>query len=222
MLDRAEVGDVKRIKTSRTKPKSHNSALSTKIELRRWLVEKLGGSPMILDCFCAEGMLWERAYDKTPRYLGLDIRQFNDERRTIVCDSRRYLRHSATQLERFDLFDLDAFGTPMEHLGIICNRLRLAPGKQVGFALTDCTAFTARMSGLPAAMLAYIGMARHKPSHVQDDYRNDIAGAVVAKAMKMAKLDVLEVRRARNERSTGGGQPSGGGAWYTAILAKAS
>ena len=203
---------VKRI--SRAPKKTHNTALSAKVELRQWLVAELGGTPMVLDCFCAAGMLWERAYLKTPRYLGLDIRRFDDERATIICDSRRYLRHVDVKLESFDLFDLDAFVSPMEHLAIICSRLRLKPGRRVGFVLTDGTGFNARMNGTPKGLLKFVGMSAHKQSAVQSDLRDDIAARAVAKAFGIAGLRSVEAKRAQVGEA-------GAAMRYTAILAEA-
>lgn len=213
---------MKRIKKTKKHKLSHNSALSTKVGLRRWLVERLvdslGRPPRVLDCFAAGGMLWERAYDKTPHYLGIDLQQFDDARRMIVCDSRRFLRHADAKLEQFDLFDLDAYGSPMEHLALICHRLRVEKGRQVGFALTDGLHFASKMSGLPVGMLKYIGMARHKPSRVQNDYRDDIADAFVAKAVESAGLRIVEAKLAKNDGHSGGGMSAGGGMRYSVLL----
>ncbi|NUQ75107.1 MAG: hypothetical protein HUU21_16275 [Polyangiaceae bacterium] len=178
----------------------HNTALTAKVELRRWLVSELrarnGRDPMILDCFCAAGMLWDRAYDRTPNYLGLDIRQSDDTRRTIVTDCRRYLRHADVKLEAFDLFDLDAFGSPLEPFAIICNRLRLEPGKVVGFCLTDGTGYASRMSNLPTGLLEYVGAKRHKSSLVQSNYRDQILAMAIDKGIRVAGLTELGRRRA--------------------------
>ena len=193
----------------------HNSALTAKVEIRRWLVEQLGGSPRVLDCFCAGGMLWERAYSKTERYLGLDLRQFDDARRTIVCDSRRFLRHADARLEYFDLFDLDAFGSPLEHLAIICSRIRPKRGSRVGFVLTDGTEFNSKMNGTNIGLLDYVGVARHKKSRVQMHYRNQIFGMAVAKALKTAGLREVEARVAEKDQVS-----AEAGMRYIAILAE--
>jgi hypothetical protein len=211
---------VKRVKHLRKKPAFHNTALSAKVGLRRWLVEQLGGHPRILDCFCAAGMLWERAYDKTSNYVGLDLRQFNDERRTIVCDSLRYIRHADANLDQFDLFDLDAYGSPMQHFAAICHRIRPKPGRRIGFVITDGTDFNARMSGMAPPMLRYIGMARHKPSSVQQDYRHDILGAIMDKALKTAGLKRIEARVSENTANNGFATEPGGRMLYSAILAE--
>lgn len=179
----------------------HSSALSAKVELRRWLVEQLGGKPRVLDCFCAKGTLWERAYESTPRYLGLDLRQFDDVRRTIVCDSRRFLRHVDVRLEDFDLFDLDAFGSPLEHLAIICNRIRVERGRRVGFCLTDGTGMPVAMNSTSRGLLAYVGIAVHRRARVQLDYRHEIFGMALRKALETAGLRQIAARRA--ERASG-------------------
>lgn len=141
--------------------KVHNSAPKAKAEIRRWLVEQLGGSPRILDCFAGPGGMWRLAYGETDRYLGLDRETAADDpRRLIRCDSRRYLRHRAADLSAFDIFDLDAYSSPYEHLALICSRIR--PTRRVGFVLTDGLGFNAAMNSLDGALLAYVGLERHR------------------------------------------------------------
>jgi hypothetical protein len=147
---------VKRFRVTRRPkhaPAIHNSSAAAKAKLREWLVEQLGGKPRILDCFAGPGRMWATAYKSTPLYLGIErhARAADDKRRLIFCDSRRYLRHRETKLEDFDLFDLDAFGTPYEHLALICHRLALAPGRRVGFCLTDGLGFNAAMNSMAGA-----------------------------------------------------------------------
>lgn len=182
---------------------SHNSALSAKVEMRRWLVgeltQHLGRPPRILDCFCAGGMLWQKAYDCTPHYLGLDVRLFDDARQTIVTDSRRYLRHADVKLEAFDLFDLDAFGSPLEHLAIIAARLRLEVGRRIGICLTDGTGFNSKMNGTSKGLLTYVGVRPHKGTKVQAHERDVIFRMAVGKALATAGLAMVDTRRAAKE-----------------------
>jgi hypothetical protein len=196
---------------ARKKESSHNSALSAKVAMRRWLAEQLGGKPMVLDCFCAGGMLWDKAYGRTERYVGLDVRQFDDDRRTIVTDSRRFLRHQDVRLEDYEIIDLDAFGSPLEHLAIICDRIRLEPGRKLGICLTDGTGFNSRMNGTPRGLLHYVGMNVHRGTRVQGDYRTDIFNAAVNKALRHAKLRVLDSRSASKGKA-------GAGMVYVALL----
>lgn len=155
-------------------------------------------------------MLWERAYDKTKNYLGLDKRQFDDERRTIVCDSARFLRHQDVRLAQWDLFDLDAFGSPLEHLAILGHRLRVEPGRRVGICLTDGTGFNSKMNGTPHGLLRYVGLNPHKGTRVQADYREEVFGLAVTKAIRTARLTVIQ---GKESKKTGGSEMR-----YTALL----
>lgn len=179
---------------------AENRCVSTKAELRRWLVKELGGAPRILDCFCARGEMWREAYDRPgpDRYLGLDRERFDDERATIVCDSRRFLRHVDANLERFDLFDLDAFGEPLEHLAIICDRLHVAPGRRLGFALTNGTGFAASMNSSSPGLLRFVGMtSRLRGGTAQAQLRDEIISRAVQKCMRMAGLRIVAAREAQ-------------------------
>lgn len=198
-------------------PKAHeSSAAGAKIELRRWLVEQLGGKPRVLDCFCAGGEMWRKAYRETKRYLGLDKRQHDDARATIVCDSRRYLRHADAKLDGWDIFDLDAFGSPLEHLAIICSRILVEPGRRLGFVLTDGTGFNAAMNPTNRGLLAFVGVARHDKASVQHDYQGEIFEMGVRKALSLARLRIIEAKRAEHR-----GGPKAQGACrvqYVALL----
>lgn len=192
-----------------------NSSASTKVELRRWLVEQLGGAPRVLDCFCAAGEMWRRAYGEPgpDRYLGLDRERYDDARATIICDSRRFLRHVDVELGAYDLFDLDAFGTPLEHLALVCARLRPAAGRRVGFALTDGTLFNAKMNSVSSGLLEFLGMQRHRGGKVQLMHREAMHSTAVRRCLEMAGLRLLEAREAKKE--------AGAGMRYQALLCAA-
>lgn len=193
----------RRVVFHKRKEAKTNTSAGVKVELRRWLVEELGGEPRILDCFAAAGVMWRKAYDSTSRYLGLDLKPFDDSRRLIQCDSRRYLRHAETDLSKFDLFDLDAFGSPLEHLALVCHRLTVPKGKRVGFALTDGTAFNTKMNAVNRGLLDYAGIVLHRHSGVQYDYRDHIFQMVVDKALKIAGLRVVAAREAKKASGAG-------------------
>lgn len=183
--------------------KHHNTALASKVAIRRWLMDKLGGSPRVLDCFCAGGVLWERAYGRTGKYLGLDLQPADDARATIACDSRRYLRHVDAPLVEFDLFDLDAYGSPLEHLVLLCLRLRelLPAGRRVGVVLTDGAKLAAYKNQTPRGLLAFLGLAIHKGARVQMKYRDDILRMGVQKALELGGLRQVESRVVESEKT---------------------
>ncbi|MGN6107747.1 MAG: hypothetical protein ACTHU0_21740 [Kofleriaceae bacterium] len=187
----------------RTRESHTNTALSTKVDLRHWLLEQLAArgvaAPRILDCFCAGGQMWARAYGRPAqdRYLGIDLDLYRDERRTIVADSARFLRDVEFRAGEWDVYDLDAFGTPFEHLAVLGRRLgeaEIDPGRAFGFVLTDGTGFASRMSNMSRGLLRYVGVAQHACTSFQQDNRIAIEQMAIRRAMTEAGLDVVEHR----------------------------
>lgn len=149
--------------------------------------------PNILDVFCGHGRVWKEAYNKTPLYVGLDKKQFNDERKTIVCDNIRYLRHKHASLDDFDLFDLDAYGSPFEHLAVISSRLKWERTSIVGIAITDGGGFNAKMNQTNRGLLNYLGLSEHKHGRFQWENREDIIKMAILKSAEIARAEVTDI-----------------------------
>lgn len=160
----------KRVISRRPNSKKDNSAHSVKRKLRERLVDALGvESPAVLDVFAGSGQMWRSAYGSTPHYLGLDQKQYDDERHTIVCDNSRFLRLAGFNLSRFDIFDIDAYGSPYYCLAIICRRFRWGNKRRIGIVLTDGDmGAQAARRGVPPKMLAYLGMDRFQRTNPDD------------------------------------------------------
>lgn len=155
--------------------------------------------------------MWSCAYGGTPNYLGLDRTAYTDERRTIVCDNTRFLRLRNLDLDQFDVFDLDAFGSPAYCLAIICRRLRWTRVNQVGILLTDGTGFNAKMNSVSSALLAYLGLSRHRGASVLYDCREDILQMLIRNACAEAGAEPLEVSRVTK-------QNRGNEMWYVGYV----
>lgn len=141
---------------------------SAKVELRQWLLSQIP-NVSILDCFCGEGAMWELAYGSPiENYLGLDTTQYDDDRMTIVCDNRRYLRHVQVDLSQYNLFDLDAPGSAAEQLAIICDRIKSTPVECVGFAITQ-SILPAKLNRIPSDVLNRAEFSKHYGTSVQGD-----------------------------------------------------
>lgn len=194
----AKVRKAKLKKRGGGEPKT-NSALTAKVELRQSVLERLGvDSPRVLDCFCAGGEMWRAAYGGTDNYLGLDKNQFDDERRTVVCDNTRFLRHYSLDLDQFDVFDLDAFGSPAYPLAIICQRLRWSRVDKVAVFLTDDN----KRGALPSGLLNYLGLERGGGGAQYDV--DDVLSMLISASCAAAGAEPLGVIRAMN-KSKGAG-----------------
>lgn len=181
---------------STKRAQSFSSSRGAKSDMRRRLISQLGADrPRILDLFCGPGGMWKHAYGSTRDYLGLDMTQYDDSRPTIVCDNSRFLRLAGLDLDQFDIFDLDAYGSPSYQLAIICSRLRWTRTNRVGIVLTDGSGFNAAMNSTNSGLLEYLGMSRHKGSRVSYDNRESVLAATIQKAAAHAGAVVEHLRK---------------------------
>lgn len=181
-------------------PKVDNSAPAAKIALRAWLVDQIQPA-RVLDCFAGTGQMWRGAYQRTEFYLGLDRKVApTDARRLIACDSLRYLRDRDVDIARFNLFDLDAYGSPYQHLAIICSRLRAKSA--VGFVLTSGLGFNAAMNSMETKLLEYVGLEAHRVGRTQHMLREEIESRAIQRALGEAGLKIVEARRAEARKSS--------------------
>jgi hypothetical protein len=145
--------------SSLTSAKKHNaaSALSAKVELRRNILDAIGAERAhVFDAYSGPGAMHAAVWSKAATYVGCDEEWFRDERRVFVADNQLVLR--TLDLKAFNVFDLDAYGSPWEVATIVAARRGLTPGEQVGIALTDGTDLRLKMSGVPHAFARLVGM----------------------------------------------------------------
>src|SRR5690242_9791645 len=101
------------------------SARSAKIEIRQRVLDAIGAeTAAVFDAYGGAGELYRAVWSKAARYVGCDQNWFRDERTMFVADNRRVMR--AIDLGQFNVFDLDAFGSPYEQLTILAARRAVA------------------------------------------------------------------------------------------------
>ena len=169
-----------------------NSSVSAKIEFRKALMSKIGiEDPWILDCFCGSGVMHKEAYSSTNNYLGLDLKYYSDDRRTIVCDNKRMLRQ--IDLEGYDIFDLDAYGTPMPAFTIICDRFRWTLKDKIAFVMTDGSGLNAKYNNLSQELFNYIQISRHLKTRFQHEEMDTILFMSILKGVETLKGKIRDL-----------------------------
>lgn len=136
-----------------------NTSLATKVELRRSLLTEVSGPLRILDCFAGQGAMWQHLYRTLPgaEYLGLEKRSVpTTERCVMKIDNIIFL--GTDDLSRWNVFDLDAFGSPWEQWALLSQRRRIAKGERIAVFFTDGTEFTTRMGNPPTALRELVGI----------------------------------------------------------------
>ena len=113
----------------------HNASPATKIELRRRLIEALGGpaSCRVLETHSGPGIMRRGAYSGAREWIGIDTDI--EAPGAVHYDSTLVLR--AIDLSAFNLFDVDAFGSPWHHVWLVSQRRRLVAGERLGLAMTN-------------------------------------------------------------------------------------
>lgn len=139
------------------KTKNSDFAKSAKAQIRKNVIQEIGTSTVVLDLFAGEGEMYRAAYKgEVSDYVGCDLEWPRDDRLIYVCDNRRLLR--AIDLGRFNVFDLDHYGSPWEHVMILAKRRPVASGERIGVVITEGSNFKVRMGGLPAALQRLAGL----------------------------------------------------------------
>ena len=101
---------------------TNNSYLSDKVALRMNHIpdkERL----RVLDCYGGEGKIWTAVKKLTGRkitVLPIEIKEYNNASFHLPGDNRSYLQ--TLDLSKFDVIDLDAYGTPIEQLETLFER----------------------------------------------------------------------------------------------------
>lgn len=132
-----------REKAGKLRPEDNDPvAISAKIDIRRRVLEEHPDA-RVLDLFCGTGAMWRAVWSQAKTYVGCDARPLamTDPPR-FVADNRRLMR--CLDLDQYDTFDLDAWGSPWEQLEILMHRRQWSSGERGALVVTDGSTASAR------------------------------------------------------------------------------
>lgn len=151
-----------RSKNNAIKTDNNPQALRAKIAIRRNVLAAIGAAEAhVLDAYAGDGHLYREVWHEAASYVGCDLKFYpGDDRLAYVVDNIRLLR--TLDLSRFNVVDLDAYGSPWEQVYIVASRRpRLAPGELLGLILTEGQGLKLKMGGMSRALAKLAGMQRH-------------------------------------------------------------
>lgn len=176
---------------------NHRSARSAKVELRRLALEAVGADrASVLECFAGLGDMHRAAWAGARSAVGCDLKWGKDDRLAYVVDNRRLLR--CLDLSAFNVFDLDAYGSPWEQVTIIAARRRLAPGERIALVLTDGAMMRARLGRVEGAFAALAGVRSDLPGSArewQDLTRAALHTVAARMGGKLAALHIADASK---------------------------
>jgi hypothetical protein len=196
-----------------------NSAqgVAAKVSLRHWLISALKkeGPIALLETFGGEGHLYETCYrGQVAAALAFERRDIPNPkgRRLIRGDCHRLLR--SIDPGAFNLFDLDAWGSPWYAFWLIVLRLTKAPpGRLLGFALTDGLTRKANSGLFDRAVGAHVGLPPKMKIPCLNRHMDFIQRRLVQRGLALANAKFIEGR---------GGENEGKHTTYLAFLARKS
>jgi hypothetical protein len=178
---------------------SADKAMSAKVEIRRLLIDTLRISEKatsVFDAFAGRGKFYRAVWREADSYTGCDLRYFPDERRCFVADNLRVMR--AIDLSAFNIFDLDAYGSPWHQAFIIASRRKVKPGELIAFAVTEGNGYNYKHKNVPHAVTALIGLRQAKAEGLHRR-RDEVIAAILAALAR--KMDADVVRRWQAHRA---------------------
>lgn len=137
----------------------HSSHYTEKIEMRRLVLDALGGvgNARILETHSGPGIMRRLAYAGAQEILSIDEDPASPD--AVHADSRLVLRSHTLDLHRFNFFDVDPYGTPFEWLWMIAKLRPLAVGERIGVMIT-CGSLGALQRRISNGGEGGIGVAR--------------------------------------------------------------
>lgn len=145
-----------------SKPKQvHNAAFArdAKVDLRRRVLNEIGPAHAhVFDMFCGPvGEMWSAVWHEAASYAGADEEfRLDDARTRYVGDS--YLVARSIDLQPFNVFDVDPFGSPWQGLLIIAARRKWKKGERGAVVITDGGALYTKFNGPDKTFAQALGM----------------------------------------------------------------
>lgn len=154
------------------RPRIRSGAETTKVELRRKVLDALGAPAHVLDTCAGAGAMFDAVWRDAASYTAIDLDWWRDRRRAFVGDARRIMRN--IDLQPYNLFDVDPYGSPWEILYVLVRRRTTQPGERLGFVITEGSGLALKVNSHPEALMWFAGLARTLKGggHHQDEILN--------------------------------------------------
>jgi hypothetical protein len=140
-----------------SKTDNNPAAKAAKLDLRKRVLSEVRPAS-VLDLFCGTGEMYAGAWRNAESYAGCDERtwQVTDPPR-FVADNLRLMR--CLDLQSFNVFDFDAYGSPWSQIAILAALRRWGPGERGAIVLTDGSSLKLRWGAVPRSMATMAGLS---------------------------------------------------------------
>lgn len=137
--------------------KTNNAKTNAKQKLRESVFDNMT-DVSILEVYCGAGEMYKSVWHKAKKYTGIDKVKFFDERHTVCGDAEKAIR--LVNINDYNVFDIDAYGSPYEILDYIVNKID-SNNKKIGFVITDGVNMDLKLGRVCKGLRAFIGYDYH-------------------------------------------------------------
>lgn len=176
----------------------------SKLVMRQNILQEFGSrSAHVFEAFCGRGAMWEGAWSRAATYVGCDKSYTQgDKRRRFVGDNRRVMR--CIDLQPYNVFDFDAFGSPWEQVTILLARRSWAKDELGAIVLTDGSGFNAMMGGTSGALALLIGLDKSRGFGSSAESAQILFGMGLGSFFTQARVKPLRIWRSEGRGGTSG------------------
>lgn len=163
---------------SKFKGKKTNNAKTNVKEKLRLSILGVIDNPSVLEVFCGSGDMYNKVWNKADSYTGIDKIKYFDKRETICGDALKAV--SSIDLTRYNIFDIDAYGSPYQVLQVIISRLDRSK-KEFGFTITDGSSMDLRLGRISKGLRYFTGINFHvakKAGVLHDLFIKDVVAKI--------------------------------------------
>ena len=160
--------------------KTDNAKINAKIDLRNNILN-LFEEKKVLEVFCGSGEMYRDVWHVADSYTGVDIKKQFDERNTICGDALKVV--STIDIDNYNIFDIDAYGSPYEVLNVILNRYQ-GGSKRLAFILTDGINMDLKMGRICKGVRSIIDIDSHilkKANNIHGMIIEDVVSCVAGR-----------------------------------------
>jgi len=149
--------------------KTNNAKTDAKQKLRESVFLNMKNSN-VLEVYCGSGEMYNAVWYKAEKYTGIDKVKFFDKRHTICGDAEKAIR--LVDINDYNIFDIDAYGSPYEILDYIVGKIDLK-NKKIGFVVTDGVNIDLKLGRVCKGLRRFIGYDFHiakRANVLHDDF----------------------------------------------------
>lgn len=169
--------------------KTDNAKNTSKINIRKMVLDKFDKSH-VFDAFYGEGAMYDDVWYKADSHVGCDLRKIFTKKTKIHCGNNlKFIK--ANSMKRFNIFDLDAYGSPYEQMDEIIKKIQHNNIEKTAFCITDGVQMDLRMGRICKGLRVMTEINTSRVTSIYKEHDNLIKLVILNTARRLNKSVVF-------------------------------